>query len=1001
MVVDSHSKLFAPPDRIPPERSIKHYIHVPPTSIPVRSSPYNLSGSRLEAMREQITDLADKGWIQPSSSPWASPILFVSKDEGTKWRLCTDLRNLNALTKKDAFPLPRLDAALHKAATATIFSKLDLASGFHQIAIHPGHRELTAFVLPEAVKGSSFWEWTVMPFGLVNAPATFQRAMSLALQGCEDCAIVYIDDILVYSQTHKQHLLHLERVFTCLEEHHYHVRLAKCQFLQQKVTFLGHTITPEGIQAADHRERTLQGFKTPFCRAKQVKSFLGLVMWYKTFIPHAATMAAPLFALTSSKKKFTWTKEAEQATKDLKEAICKAPTLMRYNAAAATRVTTDASTIGIGAALEQKIGESWRPIAFWSRKLRDAETRYSATDLEWLAVVEAVTRIWRHLLEDIPFIVRSDHQALQRKLHKATHDPPISARQARWIERLMPFALMFEYVKGGDNVVADALSRYPSPQLHTVTIISAQLSGILARMALAATSDPNYIRLVEQVRSGALPEYEIEKGLVVTLEGIIVVPQDHQIRTLLLSEAHDSRLGGHFGAERTLEKMRRVWTWKGISKDVEEYVLSCPQCQVTRIDTRRAKGHLMPILAPEPWHTVTMDFVGGLAPAATTGHTYCFVMVDKFSKYVLLEGVSESITSAETAAIFIKRVISAFGVPVKIISDRGSLFTASVWKETMKTLGTNIALAATHHPQTDGQSERTIQTFIRLLRCFTEQQQEQWEQMLPLLEFALNDAHCDATGSTPFRVLYGRDPTTPFRFVRGEEIREAPLGPLQQEAELNRRLGEVNLFIRQRQEEVAARMKERHDRARRILTFRPGDLVLLSTKSHPRLEGNRKQGRIRVGPYVIKSQRNANAYELEGLPAGIPAVQNITFLSPYHTSPIRFEDRPASAGTEPELIDGELEWEVEQILDFRQNRRGQRRYLVQWTGTPQQQWLDEELLNHCTQAIRDYFEREGQPMPMAVKEFCLSAEAEDGQSLRDTDTEIDRDISLALGQTPV
>ena len=267
-----------------------------------------------------------------------------------------------------------------------------------------------------------------------------------------------------------------------------------------------------------------------------------------------------------------------------------------------------------------------------------------------------------------------------------------------------------------------------------------------------------------------------------------------------------------------------------------------------------------------------MDFVGGLAPAIHTGHTYCFVMVDKFSKYVLLEGVSESITSAETAAIFIKRVIAAFGVPVKIISDRGSLFTAAVWKETMKILGTNIALAATHHPQTDGQSERTIQTLIRLFRCFMEQQQGQWEQMLPLFEFALNDAHCDATGSTPFRVLYGKDPTTPFRFIRGEEVHDTPLNTLQQEAELNRRLGEVNTFIRQRQEEVAARMKERFDRVRRVLIFQPGDLVLLSTKSHPRLEGNRKQGRIRVGPYVIKAQRNANAYELEGLPTGIPAV---------------------------------------------------------------------------------------------------------------------------------
>ena len=1000
-IVDDHPNLFAPPDRIPPERSVKHYIHVSPSTIPTRSSPYNLSGSRLEAMREQVTDLADKGWIQPSSSPWASPILFVSKDGGTKWRLCTDLRNLNALTKKDAFPLPRLDSSLHKAATATVFSKLDLASGFHQIAIHPDHRELTAFVLPEAIKGSSFWEWTVMPFGLVNAPATFQRAMSIALQGCEDCAIVYIDDILIYSQNHDQHLVHLKRVFTCLEEHHYHVRLAKCQFLQKEVTFLGHTITPEGIQAADHREQTLQGFKTPFCRAKQVKSFLGLVMWYKAFVPHAATLAAPLFSLTSAKRKFVWTEEAEQATRALKDAICKAPILMRYNAAATTRVTTDASTVGLGAALEQKIGEDWRPIAFWSRKLRDAETRYSATDLEWLAVVEAVTRIWRHLLEDISFTIRSDHQALQRKLHKATHDPPISARQARWIERLMPFALTFEYLKGTDNIVADALSRNPSSQLHTVTVISAQLSGLLARMTLAAAADTNYVRLLQQVRAGSLPEYEVERDLVVTLEGIIVVPQDHQIRTLLLSEAHDSRLGGHFGAERTLEKMRRMWTWKGIAKDVEEYVLSCPQCQVTRIDTRRARGHLMPILAPEPWHTVTMDFVGGLAPAIDTGHTYCFVMVDKFSKYVLLEGVSESITSAETAAIFIRRVIAAFGVPVKIISDRGSLFTASVWKETMNILGTNIALAATHHPQTDGQSERTIQTLIRLFRCFTEQQQGQWEKMLPLFEFALNDAHCDATGSTPFRVLYGKDPTTPFRFVRGEEIHDPPLNPSQQEAELNRRLGEVNTFIRQRQEEVAARMKERFDRARRVLIFEPGDLVLLSTKSHPRLEGNRKQGRIRIGPYVIKAQRNANAYELEGLPAGIPAVQNITFLTPYHTTPIRFADRPAIAGTQPELIDGELEWEVEKILDYRQNRRGQRRYLVQWAGTPQQQWMDEELLNHCTQAIRDYFEQEGLPLPAAVKEFCLSAEAEDGQSLHDTDSEMDREISLALGQAPI
>ena len=643
----------------------------------------------------------------------------------------------------------------------------------------------------------------------------------------------------------------------------------------------------------------------------------------------------------------------------------------------------------------------WRPVAFWSRKLREAETRYSATDLEWLAVVEAVSRVWSHFLEDVSFTVRSDHQALQRKLHRSTHDPPISARQARWIERLLPFALTFEYVKGEDNIVADALSRYPSAVLHTTTVISAQLAGFLPRMALAGESDAEYAELVRKVNQGELPEYTLEGGILVTQEGTMVVPQDPLLRTLLLAEAHDSRLGGHFGVARTLEKLRRMWTWRGLTKDVEDYVQSCPTCQVTRIDTTRKKGLLMPILAPEPWHTVTMDFVGGLAPAQNTGHTYCFVMVDKFSKYVLLEGVSETITSEEAAAIFIKRVISAFGVPVKIISDRGSLFTAAVWKETMNILGTSIALAATHHPQSDGQTERTIQTLVRLFRCFSEQHQERWEQLLPLLQFALNDAHCEATGSTPFRVLYGRDPTSPFRFLTGTTSSEDTREPFQVEAELNCRMGEVNEFIRQRQEEVAARMKDRVDRARRVLLFQPGDLVLLSTKSHPKLEGPRKQGRIRVGPYVVKAQRNANAYELEGLPPGIPAVQNVTFLVPFYPTPTRFQDRPGGTQVEPEVIDGELEWEVEAILDFRQTRRGHRRYLVQWAGSPQRQWMDEELLNHCTKAVRGYFEREGIPLPSAVNEFCLQAETADQEGPSDSDTDGEDGTVPPLGRVPL
>ena len=317
-VVEEFPQLFAPPDTDPPQRPVKHYIYVSPDTVPAARRAYPLGDVKKDAMFSQMRELIDKGWVTPSASPWAAPILFVPKDEGTKLRMCVDFRDLNALTKKDAFPLPRLDILLHKAARAKIFSKLDLASGFHQIEVFPPHRELTAFILPEAIDGSSLWEWKVMPFGLVNAPSTFQRAMSFALRGCEDFTAVYIDDILVFSKTREEHLEHLRQVFEKLQYDCYHVRLAKCQFLSEEVRFLGHTLTSDGIKAITNRQKEFEGFTPPFDSAKKVRSFLGLIMWYKAFIPHISTIAAPLFPLTSSHRKLVWTEEATMAVEALK-----------------------------------------------------------------------------------------------------------------------------------------------------------------------------------------------------------------------------------------------------------------------------------------------------------------------------------------------------------------------------------------------------------------------------------------------------------------------------------------------------------------------------------------------------------------------------------------------------------------------------------------------------------------------------------------------------------
>ena len=256
-VVRKHDKVFAPPDKEPPRREITHEIKLVCEAAPIKRRPYPLPPHKLDAMRTQISDLANNGWIEPSVSPWGAPILFVPKKSG-ELRLCVDFRDLNSVTVDDCFPLPRIDVMLYKARDATLFSTLDLASGFHQIEVEGNSRPLTAFRLPEAVDGSSLWQWKVMPFGLRNAPPTFQRAMTRALNGLDHCATVYIDDILIFSRDKKEHLQHLDQVFTALGRHQYHVRLQKCEFLQKEVKFLGHKLTPEGGM---HPERQGGGFE--------------------------------------------------------------------------------------------------------------------------------------------------------------------------------------------------------------------------------------------------------------------------------------------------------------------------------------------------------------------------------------------------------------------------------------------------------------------------------------------------------------------------------------------------------------------------------------------------------------------------------------------------------------------------------------------------------------------------------------------------------------------
>ena len=276
-VVDSFPQLFAPPDREPPERTVKHAIRLIPDAYPLKRKPFPLPPYKIKEMHTQITELHQKSWIEPSHSPWGTPILFVPKKPNAL-RLCIDFRDLNAVTVDDSYPLPRIDVLLHRAAQARYFSKLDLASSFHQIEVEPESRPLTAFRLPEPIGENSLWQWKVMPFGLRNAPPTFQRAMTVALEGTEDFASAYMDDVLIFSRTYEEYLQHLRTIFQSFSAHSYHLRLPKCEFIQEEVEFLGHRITKRGVEIMFDKIAAVQKWSFPLTTSRQVKAFLGLVM---------------------------------------------------------------------------------------------------------------------------------------------------------------------------------------------------------------------------------------------------------------------------------------------------------------------------------------------------------------------------------------------------------------------------------------------------------------------------------------------------------------------------------------------------------------------------------------------------------------------------------------------------------------------------------------------------------------------------------------------------
>ncbi len=912
------------PKGLPPARDIDHRIDVLTNSEPPSKPTYRFSPRENDELKRQLTDLFAKGFIQPSKSPYGAPVLFVRKKNG-KMRLCMDYRALNRITVKNKYPLPRVDELLDRLHGAKWFSKIDLQSGYHQVRIHPDDIHKTAFRTRYG-----HYEFLVLPFGLTNAPATFMAMMnSIFSQHLDSFVIVFLDDILIYSKTEQQHAQHVEQVLALLKQHKLYANPEKCEFFKQRIGFVGHEVSAEGVHMEPAKVKAIQDWPM-LQNAKEVRQFLGLAGYYRRFVHRFSAICAPLTDLLHETSEWKWTQREKTAFDALKQAISSAPVLLLPDESKPYTVMTDASGFAIGAALCQDQGRGLQPIAFLSQKMLSAERNYPVHEQELLAVICAL-KTWRHYLYGEQFTIETDHESLQY----LQTQPQLSKRQIRWLETLSQFTYTMQYKKGKDNIVADALSRRPDhkadEQEMSAMSASRTSAAIVDAIKAAYDTDGRCVDLLQQHQNGRMPAGMKVINGVIYAQQQTYVPNNAHVRTMLLREAHDSLVSGHLGVAKTAELLTRTYYWPGIHADVKAYVRSCLSCQSNKSSNQSPAGLLQPLAIPEVrWHTVTMDLITGL-PRSKAGHDAIVVFCDKLGKKMHCAATTTTVTAPALASLFFREVVRHHGLPVVIVSDRDPRFTARFWRALWAQCGTKLAMSTAYHPQTDGQTERANRTLEEMMRSYVNVHQDNWDEHLVAAEIAYNNSVHASTGFTPFFLDAGQHPVLPMN-----QAALVPNANPTADAMLERLYDNLTL-ARQHLQQAQDRQAQYANRHRREQSYKAGDQVMLSTVNLRRNIGAPKLLPKYIGPLSVARVIAPTAYQLDLPPTlrGIHPVFHVSLLKPYVDGSARFPARvqlPARPDSVA-LPDGQQAWEVEQIINRRQ--RGRRvEYLVVWKGYP-------------------------------------------------------------------
>ena len=821
----------------------------------IRSKPYRVSPHLEPIFKSILQRLLHSGVISETTSPYASPAFLVPKKKLGDYRLVTDFRLINKLISVDPYPLPLVDDIFMKLGSATVYTVLDLNSAFNQISLHPDSRQYMAFVTPYGC-----YHYNRVPFGVNYGAQALNRALHKILQPLLGvCVIHYLDDVVVYSDTLEQHVNHLRQVLTLFRQYHLTVNPEKIEWATHKIHLLGYIVSHGNLMLDPERIRSVLAFPVPR-NIKGVRRFLGLVSYYARFLPNLSDVVIPLNQLKCKGQAFVWEEQHNNAFQYVKQLLTSPPILILPRLDLPFILSVDASSVALGAVLQQSIDNKLLPVAYASRILSRAERRYSAYEREALACVWGCERFC-HFLEGTEFELKTDNQALAWLWESRKQ----LGKLARWVERLSRFRFVLKHVSGSDNVVADSLSRMFDPaEFEVQEEESVDLAEDVIPTAIGAVNllqnmpeafvnlqkwqelDPEVVDLKEKIQNQQITYLAIKKGIVGKMlrSGKFVPFVPEKIKDMIFQYFHASYFGAHQGQERTCQRIAAQFWWPNMKEEIRRRVRECEVCQKSKSKTTRDLGKFSSEPPGYVWERVYLDIFGPL-PRSSRGNVCVLVGVDAFSKFVFMiplkDQRAESIVRALT-----ERVFPFFGTPTYLVTDNATSFVSKQMQNMAYSCGIRLVQVTPYHPQAN-MVERYNKTLKAALIAFHHDNQKNWDTSMDLLTLALNSSLSEATGFSANKIFFGRDILHPLSNAWSLGVLDEVTTRPDQQAIWNEVTTKLHKYYRN--------MARIHDKRHNPPEYQLGDLVLMKThhisKKVDRFSA--KLSEVYEGPFKIKA----------------------------------------------------------------------------------------------------------------------------------------------------